>query len=531
MTALRRWLAEPDDAPAAANETLLLLLVGAAWLLFFSVQALVRPVDGFMLAHVRTPTAAYLSGPLGGAVISRLLAFLPPEFMSWRALYALLLIAVPTGSVWWIQRGCQRGRAPRHTRLALTAVALMLAIFALCDLPYLSNDVYLYRAHGLMLSQHGVSPYMATPAQVLPASELQHVPWVHQECPYGPLALIGFGISTAVWPHGMAADFLRLKVLLGLPLLLLPLMLLTLRRFDLRERFMGLAWLTLNPLLILEIGQNAHLEGWVGLLLVWTVLVLDRPATAARVAAAGALCGLACALKLSLLLVVPIAFAWIWAEQRPRFSRQAVGRLVLFGLAFAATLAVLYVPFWQGAITFIGLRQESAKVIRSFYAMLGYAYGLTPHWIFLGERIANLAAVAIGVWLAVRRRSLTGGLICALLIQALLGRTFVQPWHFCPVLILVPFLGVASAPGNRRAGWMEQPHFRMVLLALSVSLLGGGYAVLLGAESRADIWQTLSFMGMVVPPLLLLAWTRLVSRQPGATPAKNLLDPQPPHCL
>lgn len=506
MTTARRWFTGPARFLHPQDRTALLLLVFAAWLLLFAVQSLVRPVDGFMIEHVRRPSAAWLSGPLCATLLLHLMPILSGWISHVRLLYGILLVAVPLCSVWWIEAGYGCTDPLRRARLILTIVVLTLAALAISDLPYLSNDVYLYRAHGLMLSQHEASPYTASPAQVVASEDLQHVPWVRQKSPYGPLALTAFRLTTAL-SGNIAADFWRLKLLLGLPLLVLPVMFVVMRRFDARARLLGLAWIGLNPLLLLEIGQNAHLEGWVGLLLIWCVLALDRP-TPGRIAAGGALCGLACAIKLSLLVAVPIMAVWIWSERRTLFSRQALGHALLFSLVFVITLVALYQPYWQGERTFIGLHQETTKVIRSFYALLGNGFGLAPRWIFLSSGLGNLVAIAAGMWIAIRRGNLPAALLCGLLLQAVFGRTFLQPWHFCPILMLVPFLntaGHATAVGARGVPWLSGALSRRGLLVLSVSMLAGGYALLLGAERREDYWQTLSFLGMVVPPLAFVA--------------------------
>ena len=501
--------AMPDTIEKRRGPVVCLAVLVVSWLLLFAVQALQLPLDGFMLAHVSAPGASWLSGPLLATGLTDLLP-LSKVLPSLHIAYLFLLVAVPVFSIVVIGRLMRKGAvlsgASRRGGLLLGA-AILLAVVAIGDLPYLSNDVYLYRTQGQMLHQVGVNPYRIAPAQVLPPDQLQNVPWRSQLCTYGPLALDGFQAATA-GSAGIVADFWRLKILLALPLVAVLLLLAFLRRFDHRERVAGIAWIGLNPLLLLEVCQNAHLEGWIGLLLVLLLLALDRRSYG-RAVAAGVLCGLACAVKLSLLVVAPIIVVWLWTGRGARI-RWWVAAIwtVLFVLACGATLVALYFRFWHGVHTFDGLQQEAGKVIRSLYAMLGALFGMKPGWIHLCSLAGSLLAAVIGVWVCVRRGSLSLGVLVCLMVQAVLGRTFLQPWHFCPALMLVPFLGVAAraAPGADGAALAPGVSRLATLrsyLVLSVSSLAGGYAVLLyDRGNRADILQLISFLCMVLPPMI-----------------------------
>lgn len=491
-----------------------------AWLLLLAMQALQRPFDGYMPAHVGAPGGSLLSGPLLAIPLACLLplAKLQPEL---RFAHLILLAAVPLFSIVAIDGFMRTGAASpgmRRIGACLIGVVLLLTAAATGDFPYLSNDVYLYRAQGQMLNQAGASPYATAPAEVLPPGQLQNVPWTHQKCAYGPLALDGFRAATA-GRGGIVGDFWRLKLLLALPLFAMLLLLARLPQFDARERIAWFAWIGLNPLILLDIAQNAHLEGWIGLFLALLLLALDHT-TLRRVIAAGVLCGLACAIKLSLLVVAPIAVVWLWTGGRARVRRAAVVRTALFALASGATLVALYFPYWQGWSTLDGLQWEAAKVIRSFHAMLGALFGMSPGWIQLCSLGGNLLAMAAGAWVCCRRSSLAQGVLACLLVQAVLGRTFLQPWHFCPALMLIPFLGMATraAPAAANAavpGTLTLTALRGFLI-LSVSSLVGGYALLFLIHSRADVWQVVSFLCMVLPPLTWWSVVFLLSARPTA---------------
>ena len=202
----------------------------------------------------------------------------------------------------------------------------------------------------------------------------------------------------------------------------------------------------------------------------------------------------------ALLALAPIIVVWLWMADEERAWQVALGRIALLALVCVATLAALYWPFWIGGATFDGLQREAGKIIRSLHALLGAWFGLSPGCLRACGLAGNLLAAAAGAWICWRRKSLAQGLLVGLLAQVVLGRTFLQPWHFCPALLLVPFLGFAARPPA--SGGLRWAELRS-LLVLSVSALAGGYVALLWVPgSRADALQTISFLCIVLPPAI-----------------------------
>jgi len=487
-----------------------------AWLFFLSIQALVRPCDGYKPDHMLEHVTAFFTGPLLGRGV---LFFLHSNCLMhvWRILYALLLLLVPlfaTRVMASLIREESDDRTQRRMQCFLMVAAVALMALTIWDFPYLSNDIYLYRTQGQMLCQEGVSPYQASPSEVFSYTQLKSVPWTTQKSPYGPLALAGFMVATTS-PGDINLDFIRLKIMAALPLLILLVMVIASRRLTLKEKSFGLAWIGLNPLVLLEISQNAHLEGWIALLLALLMVAL-HDVSKKRVLLGGLLLGLACAIKLTLLVACPIALAWLWAQRRRQPFSKTLGHALLFVAALILTVAVVYLPFWQGAQTFTGIQQEATKISRSLYASLGYHFGMSVKCISGLCLLGNLATVVTGMLICIRSRSLPRGLISCLIIQSIIGRTFVQAWYFCPALLLIPFLGMASipTPERRDAGGsiLDDPlHQRMLraLLVLSGTMLAGAYATMIIGQSydiRGDRMQTISFFCMMLP--FLIAWWR-----------------------
>jgi hypothetical protein len=87
---------------------------------------------------------------------------------------------------------------------------------ALCtwNLPFLSNDLYLYRLHGQMLTEQGRSPYAERPMECFSQEILENVPWTDQHSPYGPVALALFAAATSI-SDGSVLQFWLLKIVLA----------------------------------------------------------------------------------------------------------------------------------------------------------------------------------------------------------------------------------------------------------------------------------------------------------------------------
>lgn len=504
------------------NPVLWILAGICLWMLFTCVQALHMPLDGEVWVHLNEPGASLASGPFLASAAKRLVfPVITQESVRWG--YALLLILVPLGFVWIIGTVRKsRQTDPVVLRRALTVAVLALAILTTFNLTYLSNDVYLYRLYGVMLSESGSNPYVVAPVDEFFKKELQNIPWVHQRCAYGPLALALFTTVCSL-SDSIVTQFWMLKILMVIPWILLLFFVGFSRRYDPGEKNLWLAWIGLNPLLLIEVCQNSHIEGWLGFLLFLAVFTLSR-VTLGRAALAALLFGLACAMKLSVVVALPVFLAWLMpvgGKERRSWGSTLLS-VFLFTFVTVVVLVGLYLPLWEGAVTFSGLQRESLKVIRSFYSILIYQVKMPRTWIWIMSVLGNLAAALLGVAAVRWRGGLAGGLILCFLIQAVLGRTFLQPWYFCTLVVLTPalFLFPGRKPENEETErenanvWLPIHDF---LLTVSVSAIAGAYAVpmiLKGFDLRTTVW-CLSFLCMIIPPLAV--WTVSAGRRRFST--------------
>jgi hypothetical protein len=470
------------------------------WLVLFALQGALPPWDGFVPAHVGAGQGAAATGPVLARLIGPVVDLIGRGAL--RYVYWLMLVAAPVYSAWMISRiwSAPPAALTANVWMLCVASAALLGAIAVFDLPYLSNDVYLYRAQG-QLVQAGHNPYLAAPAKALPPDQLVNVPWKTQRSPYGPLALWMFWLCTDV-VSSVGAQVWLLKVLMALPWLIAARWVVFSRRLAQPDKVKWLAWVGLSPLVLLEVCQNSHLEGWMGLLVLGSVLAMQRGALK-WTALAGLLLGLACAIKPTAAVAGVVMVAWL--TDRPGDGRTGTGRLgaaVIFVVMAAIPLALAGGPFWAGMATLGGLREESAKILRSLYFVLMAYLEISPRWLVWLSLLGNLAAMAAGISVSRRTGSLAKGLVVCLLVQAILGRTFLQPWYFAALVLVamaVPLPAPHQAPrGLRRMEGAGQAKFFCVILLAGAGAIGGAYAVMLSVGPAV---QSLSFVAMVILPV------------------------------
>ena len=120
-----------------------------------------------------------------------------------RVAYVGALLSACAATAWLVAR-LRRAGESELLRLRAWLIATTAALGVLCffDLPYLSNDLYLYLAHGDMLERQGFSPYVAIPQRHFPPDALAGIPWTAQTSAYGPAALLMFRAASALGGGG-----------------------------------------------------------------------------------------------------------------------------------------------------------------------------------------------------------------------------------------------------------------------------------------------------------------------------------------
>jgi len=475
------------------------------WFTLFVVQALCLPFDGYVTAHLRADGATLAFGPL----INRALLDAVDRLVSYPALllvYGGLLVAVALYSSALIAVVMTaRDAVVESLRRPLIVALVVLAVCTIFNFTYLSNDLYLYRLYGQMLHVLQLNPYAAVPIEQFGADEIVNVPWTGQNAAYGPVALFVFGLTSRL-ASGIVAQFWLMKAALVLPWCMVLFAVSVSRKVGGAAKIRTLVWIGLSPVLLFEVCQNAHLEGWIGLLLLGVVLVLAE-VTLPRVVAAGVLFGLACGVKLSALVVAPaIGMHLLLSRRGARGSwNPGVAACSVLGLMTAITLAVCYGPLWVGAETFAGLRLESEKVLRSIFALLRDHLDVGPSWI---QRLATLGLVAAsvsGAWLYAKRRRLDEAIILSLGVQAYLGRTFFQPWYLAAMIIVAVAPRLLAARDDSTGGTGLSSMERILLVAGAFAI-AGSYTGMIVTQSRSVAVLSISTLSiLLLPPLALWA--------------------------
>lgn len=245
---------------------------------------------------------------------------------------ALLLAAVGCGAAGLVF-GLLAVRAGwrLHPRRAMAAGVLAAAVMVVVP-PMGSADVLVYAGYGRIASL-GEDPYRMTATDLAntgdPIGRAVEPPWQDAPSIYGPVAtgeqwlasrLGGSSVQATVW--WLAFFTACAYVVTGVLLLLLA----GGRRYA-RSRVLLLWWL--NPLLLYEVVNGAHLDG-IGIAFAVAALALLHRSPLA----AGLLVGTAVAVKLSFGLYA-LAFAWSLRRSGRRLILLVVGAFGMFAAAYA----------------------------------------------------------------------------------------------------------------------------------------------------------------------------------------------------
>jgi hypothetical protein len=248
--------------------------------------------------------------------------------------------------------------------------------------PMLSADHLVYAAYGRLVTTGG-NPYTETAATLAAHGDAIGLavqpPWTNTSSVYGPLATAEQALAS--WIGGDSAHT-TVFVLAFLGAAAFVAMGAMLRRIGDPVRVTVL--FGLNPLLLLETVNAAHLDAFAVFFAVAGLYVLHRRQDALGAALAGAVIGLGCAAKLSLGLAV---LAGIWGL---RHRLRGVG---VFVLCAAVVGSLTYLPYGRVALQ---PAREAARMVS-----LGSAWRplLAPLQHAVGDGTARDLISAFG-WLA-----------------------------------------------------------------------------------------------------------------------------------
>jgi hypothetical protein len=353
-----------------------------------------------------------------------------------RALLAEMLLAYAV-LLWRVHMGTDRpAQPPPAARQVLRVAIPVVALVALLMPPLLSTDVFAYVGYGRLGVVHELNPHLHTQAELLKRGD-PTAPYLHWDIPspYGALWTIVSMLLVRLMPAGaVLLPVLVFKLLGGAALVAVALLVRRIARDldgDERRADGAMAGVIANPVLLIEGPGNAHND------IVMMVAVLGALALFARrrVNAAAGLAGVAAAVKLVPLMMVPwLAVAAARARRWPLSLGAGAG---VVALAMAPVVAA-YAPFWSGFRTLAGLalRWQSGHGIESAHATAAAIAGhLAP--LALGVGAASLWAVLAPVGEAAQR-AVTAWAWAALVVLLFAAGVW-YPWYLAwiwPVVLI-----------------------------------------------------------------------------------------------
>lgn len=311
--------------------------------------------------------------------------------------------------------------------LVTIAAAISIAGFLYAP-PKLSNDVYRYMWDGLLMKE-GINPYQYVPAE-WKLHDLQEanmplykkVDWRDKFTPYPPLAQYIFTFAHDAYE--------RFGVLGGKFVFTIPILLASIFLYFFVDKKIYAAFI-LNPLLLLEVVGNAHLDGWV----VLTMLIGFWLYKKERYFLSSAFLLSAVLIKVYPIIFVPFLFIDLLRKKKylTAFIVPAFGAIVLY---------FIYKPFVASdfsAIThYLTLPNEqeyNASLYRYLYLILGPT---DQNAQLLASKIAGIIFALSALALLIKKYS--HELLLLVGILYLLCSTLVFPWYSLFLIPLVLFI-------------------------------------------------------------------------------------------
>ncbi|MFI5957029.1 polyprenol phosphomannose-dependent alpha 1,6 mannosyltransferase MptB [Cryptosporangium sp. NPDC051539] len=420
----------------------------------------------------------------------------PPVCITLAAIGMALLVYA-----WWRLRTASSPGAVTRTA-ALWALPLMFGP------PMFSRDLYSYAAQGLVLAR-GLDPYRFGPSEIpsgLGADWVTSVSstWVSTPAPYGPLYLYLASRVAGVSGDNLIVALLALRLLAVVGLIALALIVprtaVAFGGDPARAQWLVIA----NPLLLAHLVAGGHNEAIMLPFLAaafWVATLATGPVRRVLgiAAAAGALVGLAAAVKVSAVVALP--FVVVLVAAAPAWGAGSWNRLIR-----AATLVSVVAVAVFGlvsALAGLGLGWVHALAVTNGVSVqwtsIPTGWGLAAGWFTSADDAVLAVARALGtlltavvlvvLWWRVRTapaQRVAGACAAALFVLAVLGESF-HPWY-----LLWALAPLAAAAGSRIATAMA-----VLSGVLSFFVLPDGYNVARATSVPGTIFDLLLTAGAV----------------------------------
>lgn len=400
----------------------------------------------------------------------------------------LAALSAPAGLWWMLRRRESRSQSIRIGGIiVVSAVLLALAVVVP---PRDSRDVWSYQMYGRIITQHHSSPYTHVPNDFPSDPFLTQVAkgWRNTPSVYGPAFSVVTAAGALMAGNSMTAARMFHQMLAALAII--GALILVWRR---TRSPAALAFLGLNPLVMVVVVNSGHNDALVGLALLAGALVAERRAYRF----AGLLIAVAALIKITALLALPALLVWI--------ARRA-GLRAGFGCAGVAlgTLAVGFLS--AGPSAFNALRSNARFVSRaSIWQMPRRVIADLDARTFRPSTVTLLALAAVVVLALVAamlpsRRTSPAAAMALCLGAYFAAGAYVLPWYalwFLPLVAIqdddrlhrfavacclalpAAYLAKWNAPHGVASGWIVVDS-----IVIPLALLGFFCAALLQGRTR-----------------------------------------------
>ena len=358
-----------------------------------------------------------------------------------------------------------RGQGARRGALGIVLPGALLFQTTLLFLPGLfSQDVFSYIAYGRLAAIYDLNPYVWPPSAI-PRDPI--LPWVAEvwrtyAAPYGPVWLdVQWLLAQAFGRTSIVDQAMAYRVLANVLLLAnLGLGWLALRRLthlDRAQRTTALAVLAWNPLVLFEVGANAHNDV---LMVTFSLLALILFARSRK----GVLAGVSFTLGALVKYLSGVGLIWVAVASAARAVswREQVARFILVGLV-SAVLGVIVVWPWLElpdslepilaetvGVGFVNALPDglALAVADQVLGPAGVPSALGRTLTRSAERLLVLSTFGVyliwearRVWSAANAAAVARASARSCLIYILVVSTSMQPWYFCLPVALTVLLG------------------------------------------------------------------------------------------
>jgi alpha-1,6-mannosyltransferase len=320
----------------------------------------------------------------------------------------------------------------------LLVAGLVLRVLVSFSTPQWSDDFYRFLWDGELLVRNQ-NPYEETPRVHFEKANYSESDFLSQLFPklnspdyysvYPPLNQVVFWIAAKGSGGSLWSGLFILRMIMFLSEIAIFFTFLSLlRHWKIPEK--QIIWYWLNPMVLMEVVGNLHFEGFVLLLLLGSILAIEK----SRIITSGGFWGLAIGLKLLPLILAP-AFLLYQKSQKK------------FGFWFGATLAILgslglliwndsYLQFFESLSLYQGKFEFNASV---YYLLREVGFWIKGYntIAFLTKGLSILTLVLIFYFSWFRRPSNTRELVDLMILTYLVYlilQPVIHPWYILPGL-------------------------------------------------------------------------------------------------